>query len=91
MSSSQSLSSVAPDADFYGGLIDVVSDYLYLLSDESQKSFDMIDKADCEKSSKIKELGEQIERLMSELSELKPEEPERKQEEPEEDGLLTRE
>lgn len=74
------------DVDFHGALIDVVSDYLYLLADDSGKSFEISDDESCEKSVKIKELTEQIEKLRVELAELKPEESEEEpeQEEPEE-------
>lgn len=77
------IQNITDDADFFGALIEIMSDYLYLLAEDSGKTFEITDKRDCEKSSKISELKEQIKNLMSELSELRPEEPEQ-EEEPEE-------
>ncbi len=77
------IQNITDDADFFGALIEIVSDYLYLLAEDSGETFEITDKKSCEKSLEIKELKEQIKNLMSELSEFRPEEPEQ-EEEPEE-------
>lgn len=64
---------ITNDNDFRHALVDITSDYLYLLSEEAGKSSEIADNEDCENAVEIKELTAQIEKLRAELAELKPE------------------
>lgn len=78
---------VTDDADFYEGLIDVTSDYLYLLSHEAEETSKELgdtskvtNEEDCNNSSMIKELQERVEKLSAELTDLLRSRPEQEQE-----------
>lgn len=58
------IQSVTDDADFYGGLIDVSSDYLYWLSEQTDKLSNDLDIETLETS-------EQLRQVRKELAELK--------------------